>query len=392
MKIRGPASGDNRPTASDEKLSPDALATNMAAVKNSQSELARTIDVLSGQIDSLQKSSSDHPLATAPPAPSQIQAQSKFAEFADSAPPPPPPPGFAIRTAASASADTPPPPPPGFGEQPATPPPPKVDLESAPPPPPPSKGGVGPVSPTSSGASLSNNPSSSLSPLDRLLGEEFGRPRPRPAQSIQTPPPAVSPNAPNVTSPIAESDTAAANELAASHVPEPIFYVPPLLDEKTPAAPKVSVNPQPQTQTQPVTKPATPFSFNATLDKLKADDLTGNGQVKAPPAPLTAPTPTAKITIGGKAASTPFAPPVEELAANLPPAPDFFRSSGQSFASAAAMVNDILAAAPDAAPESGQAEGKDTAAQSVEEPDPSEVPITPDFFTAHPRKRFKFRR
>ena len=246
------------------------------------------------------------------------------------------------------------------------------------------------MSPTSSGASLSNNPSSSLSPLDRLLGEEFGRPRPRPAQSIQTPPPAVSPNAPKVTSPIAESDTAAANELAASHVPEPIFYVPPLLDEKTPAAPKVSVNPQPQTQ--PVTKPATPFSFNATLDKLKADDLTGNGQVKAPPAPLTAPTPTAKITIGGKAASTPFAPPVEELAANLPPAPDFFRSSGQSFASAAAMVNDILAAAPDAAPESGQVEGKETAAQSVDEPDPSEVPITPDFFTAHPRKRFKFRR
>src|ERR1035437_8230060 len=223
-------------------MSPNALATNMAAVKNSQNELARTIDVLSGQIDSLQKSSSGHPPATAPSAPSQIQAQSKFAEFADSAPPPPPPPGF--------------------GEQPATPPPPKVDLESAPPPPLPSKGGVGPVSPTSSGASLSNNPSSSLSPLDRLLGEEFGRPRPRPAQSIQTPPPAVSPNAPKVTSPIAESDTAAANELAASHVPEPIFYVPPLLDEKTPAAPKVSVNPQPQTQ--PVTKPATPFSFNAT--------------------------------------------------------------------------------------------------------------------------------
>src|ERR1035437_6919276 len=395
-------------------MSPNALATNMAAVKNSQNELARTIELLSGQIDSLQKSSSGHPPATAPSAPSQIQAQSKFAEFADSAPPPPPPPGFAIRTAASASADTPPPPPPGFGEQPATPPgfairtgtppppppgfgeqpatppPPKVDLESAPPPPPPSKGGVGPVSPTSSGASLSNNPSSSLSPLDRLLGEEFGRPRPRPAQSIQTPPPAVSPNAPNVTSPIAESDTAAANELAASHVPEPIFYVPPLLDEKTPAAPKVSVNPQPQTQ--PVTKPATPFSFNATLDELKADDLTGNGQVKAPPAPLTAPTSTAKITIGGNAASTPLAPPVEELAANLPPAPDFFRSSGRSFASASAMVNDILAAAPDAAPESGQVEGKETAGQSVDEPDPSEGPITPDFFTAHPRKRFKSRR
>lgn len=250
------------------------------------------------------------------------------------------------------------------------------------------------MSPTSGDTSLSNRPSSSLSPLDRLLGEEFGRPRP--AKSIQTPPPAVSPSAPNVTSPMAETETAAAaaaaaNKLAASHVPEPIFYVPPLLDDKTPAAPKAPVNPQPQSQ--PVTKPVTPFSFNATLDKLKADDLTGDGQLKIPPAPLTAPTPTAKITIGGKGATTSFAPPVDEPAADLPE-PDFFRSSGQSFASAAAMVSDILAAAPDAASESGPvgSEAEAAAALSADEPYASEVPITPDFFTAHPRKRFKFRR
>jgi hypothetical protein len=248
------------------------------------------------------------------------------------------------------------------------------------------------VSPTSGDTSLSNRPSSSLSPLDRLLGEEFGRPRP--AKSIQTPPPAVSPSAPNVTSPMAETETAAAaaaNKLAASHVPEPIFYVPPLLDDKTPAAPKAPVIPQPQSQ--PVTKPVTPFSFNATLDKLKADDLTGDGQLNIAPAPLTAPTPTAKITIGGKGATTPFAPPVDEPAADLPE-PDFFRSSGQSFASAAAMVSDILAATPDAAPESGPvgSEAEAAAARSADEPNPSEVPITPDFFTARPRKRFKFRR
>ena len=387
MKTKGRASGDDRTTSSDEELSPKALATKLAAVKNSQSELARTIDVLSDQIDSLQKDSSDHPPATTTSAPPPIQAQSRFAEFAGSAPPPPPP-GFGIHTALSPPADAPPPPPPpGFALRTGTPPP--------PPPTPPSKGGVGPVSPTSGDTSLSNRPSSSLSPLDRLLGEEFGRPRP--AESIQTPSPAVSPSAPNVTSPIAETETAdidiaaaaAANELAASLVPEPIFYVPPLLDDKAPAAPKAPVNPQPQSQ--PVTKPVTPFSFNATLDKLKADDLTGDGQSKIPPAPLTAPTPTAKITIGGKDATTPLAPPVDEPAADLLE-PDFFRSSGQSFASAAALMSDILAAAPDAAPESGPVGSEATAARSADEPNTSEVPITPDFFTAHPRKRFKFRR
>ena len=406
MKTKGRASGDDRRTSPDEELSPKALATKLAVVKNSQSELARTIDVLSDQIDSLQKDSSDHPPATATSAPPRIQAQSRFAEFAGSAPPPPPP-GFAIRTALSPPADAPPPPPPPppppeFALRTGTPPPPppsRVELESPPPlpppppPPPPSKGGVGPVSPTSGDTSLSNRPSSSLSPLDRLLGEEFGRPRP--AKSIQTPPPAVSPSAPNVTSPMAETETAAAaaNKLAASHVPEPIFYVPPLLDDKAPAAPKAPVNPQPQSQ--PVTKPLTPFSFNATLDKLKADDLTGDGQLKISPAPLTAPTPTAKITIGGKGATTPFAPPVDEPAADLPE-PDFFRSSGQSFASAAALMSDILAAAPDAAPdaapESGPVGSEATAARSADEPNTSEVPITPDFFTAHPRKRFKFHR
>ncbi len=381
MKTKGRASGDDRPDSSDEELSPNALATKLAAVKNSQSELARSIDLLSGQIDSLQKNSPDHPPAAETSAPPPPPPQGFALRSAPSTSPGAPPPGFAIRTG------TLPPPPPGFGAQPATPPPAKADLEPAPPPSPPSRGGVGTVSPASGDASVSHTPSSSLSPLDRLLGEEFGRPRP--AQSIQAPPPAASPNALDVTSPIAESDTAAAHRLAASHVPEPIFYVPPLLDEETPAAPKVPVNPQ--LQSQPATKPAPPFSFNAGLDKFNADELTGNGQVKSQPAPLTAPTPTAKATVGGKAASTPLAPPADEPAAN-PPASDFFRSSGQSFASAAAMVNDILAAAPDAAPDSSQVEAEDPATPSALGPNAPEVPITPDFFTAHPRKRFRFRR
>ncbi|HEX3841227.1 MAG TPA: hypothetical protein VHU85_10585 [Acidimicrobiales bacterium] len=81
----------------------------------------------------------------------------------------------------------------------------------------------------------------------------------------------------------------------------------------------------------------------------------------------------------------------EPLAANQP-APDFFRSGGQSFASAAAMVNDILEATPDTTPEPGKDHVENSADPATDEPRAPDVPITPDFFTAQPKKRFRFRR
>ncbi|MHB1711606.1 MAG: hypothetical protein ACYCV7_09410, partial [Acidimicrobiales bacterium] len=77
------------------------------------------------------------------------------------------------------------------------------------------------------------------------------------------------------------------------------------------------------------------------------------------------------------------------------PVPDFFRSPSQSFASAAAMVSDILAAAPDAAPEPGRTEPANpdkSDTKATDKPAAPEIPITPDFFTARPRKKFGMRR
>ena len=85
--------------------------------------------------------------------------------------------------------------------------------------------------------------------------------------------------------------------------------------------------------------------------------------------------------------------PVGESGGAEAPEPDFFRSGGQSFASAAAMVNDILAATPDViASEPGQPEAEEHAGEDADEPSAPEVPITPDFFTAQPKKRFRLRR
>jgi hypothetical protein len=57
------------------------------------------------------------------------------------------------------------------------------------------------------------------------------------------------------------------------------------------------------------------------------------------------------------------------------------------------MVNDILAATPDAVvPESGQPEAEESLSDAADEPSAPEIPITPDFFTAQPKKRFRLRR
>jgi hypothetical protein len=136
--------------------------------------------------------------------------------------------------------------------------------------------------------------------------------------------------------------------------------------------------------TQTTTKPAAPFSFNTTLEQLRADEPGKNGQVS--PAPTPSPTSAPIVSsVDGPAAS--------ESATVEAPEPDFFRSGGQSFASAAAMVNDILAATPEAvAPDSAQPEGEDHGVEDADEPSAPEVPITPDFFTAQPKKRFRLRR
>jgi len=82
---------------------------------------------------------------------------------------------------------------------------------------------------------------------------------------------------------------------------------------------------------------------------------------------------------------------VEEPAA--PVTNDFFTAAPQSFASAAAMVSDILAATP------SETEVDPAADAPAIDPETGEVaeektdlPITPDFFTAKPKKKMPFRR
>jgi hypothetical protein len=134
------------------------------------------------------------------------------------------------------------------------------------------------------------------------------------------------------------------------------------------------------------------LSFNTTLEQLKADEPGTNGQVSSVAAPSPSSAPTAKDSSAGTTESAVDSEPAESKGVESP-APDFFRSGGQSFASAAAMVNDILAATPDAvAPESGHPETEDQGSEHADEPSAPEVPITPDFFTAQPKKRFRLRR
>jgi hypothetical protein len=164
-----------------------------------------------------------------------------------------------------------------------------------------------------------------------------------------------------------------------------VFRVAPILGDTEPADEPASADP-PKPPAQTAVKPATPFSFNTTLDQLRVGEPATNGQAHPEPGPP------AKVTVGGASETAPPSPPADQpVTANLP-APDFFRSGGQSFASAAAMVNDILAATPDSGSEPGQAGADEPAKESAEEPAAPAVPITPDFFTAPPKKRFRLRR
>lgn len=325
----------------EAELSPEVLAEMLAALRQSQRELTRTIDVLAGQIDSLQGRLSRAALPALPfgstipprPVPSlfvssspalsgplprfEIRPQSLVAALMAS---PLAPPGFDVRSASPIFA-LPPPPPPGFEMRPPSP------IFALPPPPPPSGFEMAPPSPvvgfpapppvpiegSESAPTLADLLSAaeagpSLTPLDTLLGEEFGR-------SPTTPSAAPLP-APPVVPAVPEENNATVRGADGSPTPAGDFAVRPTLDN----------------------------------------------------------------------------PGDDSQASTSAPAPDFFRSSSQSFASAAAMVNDILAAAPDAVPEPGRTEPAGGGPKAVEEPAAPEIPITPDFFTARPRKRFGLRR
>jgi len=66
-------------------------------------------------------------------------------------------------------------------------------------------------------------------------------------------------------------------------------------------------------------------------------------------------------------------------------------ASGPDYAATAAMVNDILAAAPGAPDSTGDATPS-SSEEGAETDAPDEIPITPDFFTARPQKRFRLKR
>jgi hypothetical protein len=142
-----------------------------------------------------------------------------------------------------------------------------------------------------------------------------------------------------------------------------------------------------KSQSETTAKPAARFSFDTTLDQLRADESSKNGQASPAPAP------SPKAVSPEKTENAADSPPTGVGKSVEPQSPGFFRSGGQSFASAAAMVNDILAATPDAVvPEPGQPEAEQPLNDATDEPGAPEVPITPDFFTAQNKKRFRLRR
>lgn len=378
MKIRGRVLGGNRPVRSEQDLSPDALAVQLAALQASQSELAHTIDLLASQIDALRENGSEEPTrSTSAPSEPQGNPQPNLA-------PPPPPPGFAVPSPISSGASAPPPPPPGPDNPPRSapppPPPPGIGQKPAPPPPPPGSPATPSVSPPPP------SPGPTLSPLDMLLGEDFGKPRV--ASPIEAQP---APNTPDLP-----ANDASSPESHPSPDPEPRFRVAPLGDEKEPAERLEEVESSPVTsansQSPTATEPPSPFSFKAKLNQLKGEPAS-NGQVNAPSPPSPAPAEAATVAGGAMSDGAALSSAVDEPAVtDSLPAPDFFRSGGQSFASAAAMVNDILEATPDIPPESGATQVEESADHPGDAPRAPDVPITPDFFTAQPKKRFRLRR
>ena len=218
-------------------------------------------------------------------------------------------------------------------------------------------------------------------PLDSLLGDEFGRAPaapampapPAPGASAPPPPPAqafapspqpqqFAPPPPAAPAPAPVGQEMSDQGLAS--VPEPLFYVPPMQGD--PPRDAVPSSPAPAAAPQAAAPPPPPQVAAA-----------------APPPP----------------------PPPPQVAAAAPPPPPQVAAAGagSDFAATAALVNEVLAVAPDApqAPAGGGSQatmsgaGQSAMAPSAEGDPLTPVNITPDFFTnpaPKNQKRFRLRK
>ncbi len=282
----------------------------------------------------------------------------------------------------------------GTQPAPATPVPPRAPAAPTPPPPAPP---------------LARRPSS---PVDAILGDAFAAP-PGPARQPaagSTPQPAAAMHAAAPAAPTAPAAPAATRRPGDPDVPEPLFYVPPLLPEgpdqasdplgpalgsefvPTGASPAVAAPPAPPRAPAPParTAPAPPPPPVTTAPAPPPPPVT---TAPAPPPPP----PPAPAGRGHGADGTPAAASHE----HSPVGQGEDGRGGNDFAAAAAMVNDILAVAPSAGDQrpagpaaSGAASPQTDGAGLDGTGGPHEPPITPDFFTAPPpsQRRFRLRR
>ena len=231
-----------------------------------------------------------------------------------------------------------------------------------------------------------------LNPVDATLGESFGRPRAAQpsldafAASRPTAPPAPrpSPSGADGTGP-APANARRPGDPAIPDVPEPLFYVPPLLPEGP--ADGSAVDPLqlalggefvPRGAT-PTTPPAAPPPPPPPV-----------AAAPPPPEPAQSQRPASPASPEQGAPTTPGSSPAET---------EENGKSGKDFAATAAMVNDILAVTPATdgdhrpAGSTGTISAGGEAATGPVDAE-HEPPITPDFFTAPPpaQRRFRLRR
>ncbi len=310
MATTGPNSTATESGSAGASVNPKILREQLEAARNSQAELAKTVE----RLTSLIAEADAHAHAASPVMPGF-----------QTSPPPPPPPGF------------------------------------------------------------QTSPPQSPNPLDALLGDAFVAPQARAATSAVS-----TPTAPNSGGPNGPASAATGAIIERNQVPEPLFYVPQLLPDREPDAPA----------------PATVSSQSARgteLDALLGNEFERSGTpATAPPPPPAAASPAPGFTAPPPppAAASPapgFTAPPPPPPPPPPPAPEVAPpAETQSFASAAAMVNDILSATPEArqnsiAAQSPTEAGEHDSVDDQGETVPKEIPITPDFFTASP-KRSRFRR
>ncbi len=240
-----------------------------------------------------------------------------------------------------------------------------------------------------------------LNPVDATLGESFGRPRaPQPsldafAASRPTAPPVPRPSQSGAdgTGP-APANTRRPGDPATPDVPEPLFYVPPLLPEDP--ADGSAVDPLQLALggefvprgTTPTTPPAAPPPPPPPVAAAPPPPPVAAAPPPPPPAQSQRPASPASPEQG--APTTPGSSPAET---------EENGKSGKDFAATAAMVNDILAVTPATdgdhrpAGSTGTISAGGEAATGPVDAE-HEPPITPDFFTAPPpaQRRFRLRR